>query len=111
MKNIVKGNVVKNIELKHTSAGTPYCVFTVAENQYKRTADGNYEKAGVNYQLAAAYHDLAIEAAKLVKGQQVEIRGSVHTLPAKGRYAERKQIIVTELIPGLKPGERPAKAA
>lgn len=113
MKYIVKGNLTKKPVMKSTSTGTNYCIVTIAENSYKKT-DKGFERVGTNFQLCAAYGEMAEQMVMLEKGQQVTVEGSMRTLPAVTRngqsYAERDQIIISKVTAGLKAGERSAKA-
>lgn len=114
MKYIVKGNLTKKPVLKSTTSGINYCIVTVAENHYKKTETGSFERTGTNYQLCAAYGEVAEQIVGLEKGQQVTVEGSMRTLPAVTRngqqYPERNQIIIQKITAGYKAGERPAKA-
>ncbi len=112
MKNIVKGNLTSNPILRTNKNNTPYALFTVAENRFKRTADGQFEKSGVIYHRCIAYNNAYEQVSGMVKGQQVIATGFTTILPAKGSYTEKEQLVVTGIVPGLKPGERPeVKAA
>lgn len=114
MKYIVKGNLTKKPILKSTTSGINYCIVTIAENSYKKNEDGKFERTGTNFQLCAAYGEIAEQMVMLEKGQQVTVEGSMRTLPAVTRngqqYAERDQIIISKVTAGLKAGERSAKA-
>ena len=70
-KVFLKGNVVRDSELKYTKAGNPITVFTIAVNTPHKNKDGTWGSD-------VAFMDVSIFADRMfTKGEPVFIEGSI----------------------------------
>lgn len=104
MKQILKGNLTKNPVIATTKTGKEFAKFTVVENKYKKTADGQFEETGREFQFCTAYGVNAEIAKTLEKGQQVTVTGYVNVV--NGTTGEFTILNITEIVPSFKAGER-----
>lgn len=94
---IVEGNLVKAAELSYFNDGTPYCKFTIANNEYFKNKDGKYE--GI-----ASYFDCVIKGnyAKamnefLFKGRRVVVSGRLKQQKWQGEDGTKYSKVVIKV--------------
>lgn len=94
---IVEGNLVKAAELSYFNDGTPYCKFTIANNEYFKNNDGKYE--GI-----ASYFDCVIKGnyAKamnefLFKGRRVVVSGRLKQQKWQGEDGTKYSKVVIKV--------------
>ena len=69
------GRIVKDAELKKTSAGKSVAVFTVANNRFYKDSNGEFQKRTSFFSLAVFGAFAEKMASRLKKGQRVTIEG------------------------------------
>lgn len=94
---IVEGNLVKAAELSYFNDGTPYCKFTIANNEYFKNKEEKYE--GI-----ASYFDCVIKGnyAKamsefLFKGRRVVVSGRLKQQKWQGEDGTKYSKVVIKV--------------
>lgn len=72
---IVEGNLTKSAELSHWGDGTAYCRFTLANNEYYKKENGEYESipSFIDCQCKGAYAEAM--SKHLLKGRRITVFG------------------------------------
>ena len=92
-KVILKGNITKDIELRHTQSGVAVATFTVATKRNYKNQKGEYES---DFIRCVAYRETAEVIDKYFqKGSGIIIEGQIKT----GSYEnEGKKVFTTDVM-------------
>lgn len=92
-KVILKGNITKDIELRHTQSGVAVATFTVATKRNYKNQNGEYES---DFIRCVAYRETAELISKsFQKGSGIIIEGQIKT----GSYEnEGKKVFTTDVM-------------
>lgn len=107
---VVEGNLTRAAELSFWSDGTPYCKFTVANNESWKTAEGNYESipSYIDCLLKGKYAESM--SKYLTRGRRITVTGRLKQqswTADDGQKHSRIVIKVSEI--SLAPAARPAE--
>lgn len=72
---ILEGNLVKAAELSFWSDGTPYCKFTIANNEYYKEKDGNYTGIPSYIDCLVKGNFARVMSEHLHKGRRIIVSG------------------------------------
>ena len=106
---IIEGNLVKSAELRRWNDGTPYCSFSIANNEYFKKSDGYYGNV-------TSYFDCMIKgnygesmSRHLLKGRRCTVIGRLKQnswTDETGLKHSRVFVKVGEISLGAIPGEK-----
>lgn len=72
---ILEGNLVKAAELSFWNNGTPYCKFTIANNEYYKDKDGNYTGIPSYVDCLVKGNFARVMSEHLHKGRRIIVSG------------------------------------
>lgn len=74
-KVIIEGRLVKAADLSHWNDGTPYCNFTIGNNETYKKENGEYESIGSFFDCVMKGNYAETMAKHLLKGRGVRVVG------------------------------------
>lgn len=93
-KVILKGNITKDIELRHTGSGVAVATFTVATKRNYKNQNGEYES---DFIRCVAYRETAEVINKYFqKGSGIIIEGNIRTGSYEGQ--DGKKVFTTDVM-------------
>lgn len=94
---VVEGNLVKSAELSRWGDGTPYIRFTIANNEYYKNQQGQYESipSFIDCQCKGPYAESM--SKHLLKGRRITVVGRLKQQRWKDEHDQNHSAIVVKV--------------